>query len=214
MNKKIFSTVSCGVLVPTVSSSFVLAQDANISNIANVAGENNMADDLFIKNNNESTIEKDLKTKPYLKYFAIAAVLLIADLVARYYIKCSIYEGLNELVDKLLPIYNKATENNLFLPETSSIERLKDSSDKFLLLFLMYYPACDKKRVDLKQLEKGSIKYNILNVLAGYAGQGDGICKRLENYFHSIFGLLELKNELNKLVQQFNKDEKVKAALS
>jgi|GEM_PF-4466783 len=208
MNKKFLGTVSCGLLVPTVSSSFVFAQDVDVSNAAD---ENNKADGLFIEGNNEVTIEKGLKIKPYFKYFALVVVLLIVDLVARHYVKCSIYKGLNELVDKLLPFYNKAVEKGLFCSENSLVEALKDNSVKFLTLYLM---GNLKEKKDLKELEKGSIEYNICNVLVGYSGTADGIHRRMENHFHSLLGLFRLKYELNKLVQQFNNDEEVRSVLS
>ena len=203
MNKKFLGTVSCGVLVPVISSNFVFAQDVDVSNTAD---ENIMEDNLFIKNNNESTVEKDLKTKPYLKYFAIAAVVLIADLVARYYIKRSIYEGLNELVDKLLPVYDKAIGNNLFNSVNLLVKELKNSPSKLSLLFVL---ARLDEKIKSNKSEEDSTNYDIGNALEFYSSWGSGIHLRFKRYFYSLFGLFELKNELSRFLHEFNENEVV-----
>ena len=137
-------------------------------------------------------------------------MLLIAYFGARYYIKCSIYEGLNELVDKLLPIYEKAV-NGGWIEKADLVKKLENSICR--LSFLGEMHSLFNREFSTKKIlliKEGFPKdYKILNTLFSYSEIGNCIYRRF-NRFYSILGLFKLKNELNKHLKEFDEDEVVK----
>ena len=137
MNKKIFGTVSCGVLASFVSSNLTFAQSAITSPMGGLKDE---LGKISANVKKEKTLNERKESNSNSKYYYAACsvvLLLIAYCCGKVYLRYLIKGKLESLVPMLYSMFKEVDMNNLTLSEEMS-KIIREEKEKEIDINKMY----------------------------------------------------------------------------